>query len=180
MRRLAFVALFILSACSTVPVPDGFRMNKYKAPVPSYVPGGETISISEAVILKEKGAIFVDVIGSGKLLTPGIDDEWLVVRPHMSIPDSHWLPDVGRGALTTKQQAYFEQSLEALSDGDKTKPLVFFCLKSCWMSWNATKRAAAMGYQRLYWLPDGKDGWEAAGLPLKQVKPFSGGGVVSE
>ena len=39
------------------------------------------------------------------------------------------------------------------------------------MSWNAAKRALALGYKNVAWYPDGTDGWEAAGLPLHEAKP---------
>jgi PQQ-dependent catabolism-associated CXXCW motif protein len=41
----------------------------------------------------------------------------------------------------------------------------------CWMSWNAAKRAVALGYARVHWYPDGTDGWAAAGLPLAEARP---------
>jgi rhodanese-related sulfurtransferase len=39
------------------------------------------------------------------------------------------------------------------------------------MSWNAAKRALAMGYVNVAWYPEGTDGWEEAGLPLTEAKP---------
>jgi rhodanese-related sulfurtransferase len=39
------------------------------------------------------------------------------------------------------------------------------------MSWNAAKRALAMGYTNVAWYPEGTDGWEAAALPLQQATP---------
>jgi thioredoxin-related protein len=40
------------------------------------------------------------------------------------------------------------------------------------MSWNAVKRASALGYRNLYWYPEGSDGWAAAGLQLVTAKPI--------
>ena len=37
------------------------------------------------------------------------------------------------------------------------------------MSWNAAKRALALGYGNVAWFPDGTDAWEALGLPLSQA-----------
>jgi PQQ-dependent catabolism-associated CXXCW motif protein len=48
---------------------------------------------------------------------------------------------------------------------------VVYCLKDCWMSWNAAKRALAMGYTNVAWYPDGTDGWASADLPLEQATP---------
>ena len=39
------------------------------------------------------------------------------------------------------------------------------------MSWNAAKRALAMGYANIAWYPAGTDGWSAAGLPLQKAAP---------
>lgn len=173
MKRLGLLLiLFMLGSCSAVEAPEGFRMNRYKAPVPASVKGAKTIDVDEAVKLHQQGVIFIDVISSGQLLTRGIENDWLVVRPHSSIPKSLWLPDVGRGALTPDQASYFEQALLTISEGAKDKALVFFCLKSCWMSWNAAKRAAQMGYKNLYWFPDGKDGWAEAGYELSLIEPY--------
>ena len=49
--------------------------------------------------------------------------------------------------------------------------LVFYCLRSCWMSWNAARRALAIGYTNVVWYPDGTDGWEDALLPLADSTP---------
>jgi PQQ-dependent catabolism-associated CXXCW motif protein len=52
-----------------------------------------------------------------------------------------------------------------------TRPLVFYCQVDCWMSWNAAKRAIALGYARVHWYPDGTDGWSVANLPLAEAQP---------
>ena len=57
--------------------------------------------------------------------------------------------------------------LERLTGGDKAAPVVFYCDPSCWMSWNAAKRAVTeLGYTRVYWYPEGAQGWKEAGQPL--------------
>jgi PQQ-dependent catabolism-associated CXXCW motif protein len=68
-------------------------------------------------------------------------------------------------------QAYFEQGLARATQGDKSKPLVFYCRKDCWMSWNAAKRALALGYGAVNWYPDGTDGWAEAKQPLEPREP---------
>jgi PQQ-dependent catabolism-associated CXXCW motif protein len=49
--------------------------------------------------------------------------------------------------------------------------VVIYCLANCWMSWNAAKRASALGYSNVVWFPEGTDGWLAAGLPLQDAEP---------
>ena len=45
--------------------------------------------------------------------------------------------------------------------------MVFYCDANCWMSWNAAKRAMEeLGYSRVYWYPEGVQGWKRAGQPL--------------
>jgi PQQ-dependent catabolism-associated CXXCW motif protein len=46
---------------------------------------------------------------------------------------------------------------------------VFFCLKDCWMSWNAAKRALSLGYRNVMWFSEGTDGWQELGYPLIDV-----------
>ena len=48
--------------------------------------------------------------------------------------------------------------------------IVIYCLRDCWMSWNAAKRAMTMGYRNVVWYPDGTDGWEDALLTLAPCK----------
>jgi len=59
-----------------------------------------------------------------------------------------------------------------LSKGKHDAPLVFFCLKNCWMSWNAAKRALEYGYSNVMWYRDGSDGWQELGYPLAEVKKY--------
>ena len=59
-----------------------------------------------------------------------------------------------------------------LTGGDPAKPVVIYCLRDCWMSWNAAKRAVAWGYTNIIWYPDGTDGWQAADLAMEQAQPM--------
>jgi hypothetical protein len=47
----------------------------------------------------------------------------------------------------------------------------FIAFVTAGCSWNAAKRALALGYKNVAWYPDGTDGWEAAELPLQEAKP---------
>jgi PQQ-dependent catabolism-associated CXXCW motif protein len=89
----------------------------------------------------------------------------------MDIPGSIWLPDTGYGAIAAVTERYLHKGLERITNGDRAKWLVFYCLANCWMSWNAAKRALAMGYRNVAWYPEGTDGWQASGLPLQPAKP---------
>ena len=61
--------------------------------------------------------------------------------------------------------------LERLTGGDKALSLVIFCRADCWMSWNAARRAAALGYENVLWFPLGVEGWEEAGGTLVPILP---------
>jgi PQQ-dependent catabolism-associated CXXCW motif protein len=78
---------------------------------------------------------------------------------------------IGRGSLSSELEGYFRSHLEAATNGSRDVPVVFYCLADCWMSWNAAKRAASWGYKRIYWYPDGIDGWEAAKLLTADAVP---------
>lgn len=79
--------------------------------------------------------------------------------------------NVGYGVLAPAVEDYFKRNLEKLTGGDKSKAVVFYCLRDCWMSWNAAKRALTYGYTNVNWYPDGTDGWQEIGLPVTEVKP---------
>jgi PQQ-dependent catabolism-associated CXXCW motif protein len=155
--------------------PEGYRLDDYRAPTPETVPGGIVIDTEAAYKLWQAGgAIWVDVLPAPRrpenLLPQAL---WMPV-PRRNIPGSLWLPDVGRGALSPELEAYFRVHLEAAVEGVRDRPIVFYCLGDCWMSWNATKRAASWGYAYLYWYRDGIDAWEAAKLPTENAEPVSG------
>jgi PQQ-dependent catabolism-associated CXXCW motif protein len=173
MRRRA-LALLLLT-CGAAARAEEYRMGDYRAPVPESVPGGRTITTAEAQALHAEGsAVWIDVLPaprrpeglpSGSLWRPS---------PHHGIPGSLWLPDVGQGALATATEAWFRRMLEQATHGDTSRPIIFYCLADCWMSWNAAKRAAALGYRAVHWYPDGADGWEMAGLPTEILQPAPG------
>ncbi len=94
-------------------------------------------------------------------------------KPRFDIPGSLWLPDTGYGELAPVMLDYFRRGLDKALDG-RSRPLVFYCLKDCWMSWNAAKRALALGFSNVAWYPEGSDGWAAAGLPVEKRTPEPG------
>jgi len=153
------------------PEPDRYRTDHYRAPVPQTLHGARVVTTAQAAALwKRGGAVFVDVLPRPPKpkLPPGTlwRDE-----PRRDIPGSIWLPDTGYGALAPPTEAYLRKGLVKATGGDRAKALVIYCLRDCWMSWNAARRALAMGYRNVIWYPAGTDGWSSAGLPLKETKP---------
>ena len=172
---LALGASAALADSATVPEPSDYRLDNYRAPTPATVAGGQAITTEEAASLwRDHRALFIDVLPAPRRPEAlRADTLWKPV-PHRDIPGSLWLPETGRGALSPALEAYFTQTLDAAAHGDKSRALVFYCLADCWMSWNAAKRAAADGYQHVFWYRDGTDAWEAAQLPTEEIAPAPG------
>jgi PQQ-dependent catabolism-associated CXXCW motif protein len=170
---MGLVALATTGAWSqnAPPEPAGYRMQDYRGPTPATLSGARVVTTAEAEELWKSGAAFVDVlphVPRPANLPPGTI--WRQ-KPRMNIPGSIWLPDTGYGALAAVTERYLGTGLERITNGDRARALVIYCLQDCWMSWNAAKRALAMGYANVAWYPEGTDGWETFGLPLKEAKP---------
>lgn len=147
-------------------------MEAYRAPVPATLKGATVVDTAKAYDLwTRKTAAFIDALPHAPKPEGLPKNVVWREQPRSDIPGSLWLPDTGYGALSEATQNYLEKGLEKASGGEKKKPLVFYCLKNCWMSWNAAKRAMTLGYVNVFWYPDGSDGWEAAKHPLEDRKP---------
>lgn len=152
--------------------PAGYRMEEYRAPVPDTLVGARVVTTAEAELLwREKKAVFFDVMpNTPKPANLPAGTIWRdTVRT--AIPDSIWLPNVGYGAIPKETADYFRSGLEAHAES-KAATVLFYCMTDCWMSWNAAKRAIEWGYTSVLWYPAGADGWEKAGLPVVETKPY--------
>jgi len=152
--------------------PDEYRTDNYRAPTPLSLKGARTISTPEAEALwRDKAAVFVDVMPRAP--RPANLPAGTIWRdkPRSDIPGSAWLPDTGYGQLATATETYLVTALATLTGGDRARALVFYCLRDCWMSWNAARRAVSWGYTQVIWYPDGTDGWQEADLPLEAAQP---------
>jgi len=159
-------------AGDAVPEPEGYRTDNYRSAVPRTLAGAVSVPMPDAAkSLRDAGAVFIDVYPRAPK-PPNLPAATVWREPsHRSIPGAYWLPNVGYGNISEEMAGYFSRSLERLSAGRKDMPMVFFCLSDCWMSWNAAKRAMAMGYTAVHWFPDGTDGWELIGEPLTNLTP---------
>lgn len=159
----------------TVEEPGAYREDAYRAPVPATLAGATVVSTAGAHALWESGgAAFIDVLPRPP--KPANLPEGTVwnEKPRISIERAIWLPNTGYGKLADTTLAYFSAGLEKATGSDKAKGLLFFCLPDCWMSWNAAKRALELGYAKVYWYPEGSEGWAAAGYPTVQLQPEPG------
>jgi len=147
---------------------DGYRIGLYRSPTPDQLQGATIVDTPalQALLGQTPRPLLIDVYRRQWLQGQFIEDQ-----PHENLPGSHWLANTGDGELTPQWQDYFAANLKKLTAGDPTQPLVFYCRSDCWLSWNAVKRAATMGYKTLYWYRDGLDAWQAANLPVSPSRP---------
>jgi PQQ-dependent catabolism-associated CXXCW motif protein len=162
-----------LSSDTFVAEPGGYRADDYNRPVPKTLNGVKAVIDAEAAkkLLESGSAVFIDV--HPRAPKPANLPATTIWREpqHRSIKGAVWLPNVGFGQLSGPVQDYFEAELVRLSRGNKSQPLVMFCLRDCWMSWNASKRAMALGYTSVYWFSEGTDAWEESGYELTVLSP---------
>jgi PQQ-dependent catabolism-associated CXXCW motif protein len=152
--------------------PEGYWEGSVDAPTPATLHGGGVIHVEDVQALLRQGkAVAVDVSNTPRRpaeLAPGAP--WLPL-PHRAIPDALWLPGVGAGTLTQEIDDFYRSRLGRATAGNVDVPLVVYCHENCWLSWNAAKRAIGYGYRRVYWFPDGIEGWTAAGKETKVAAP---------
>jgi quinoprotein dehydrogenase-associated probable ABC transporter substrate-binding protein/PQQ-dependent catabolism-associated CXXCW motif protein len=156
-----------------VPEPAGYRLADYRAPVPAALAGARVVTTAQlqALIGAAAPPLLIDVLPAPR--PPANRPPGSIWRPapRADIPGSVWLPNVGYGELPGEFEGWFRDNLARLTEGDRSRQMIFYCQANCWMSWNAAKRALAYGYANIVWYPEGTDGWRAAGLPLVAAEP---------
>jgi PQQ-dependent catabolism-associated CXXCW motif protein len=164
-----------ISAKSNVaaPEPSGYWTGPINSAVPLTISGGTVLRHARQLraLMRQGGAIVVDVSNAAhrpENLAPGAP--WLPL-PHRAIPGSLWIPGVGLGEIPVSVDDFYRQRLAAASGAHLARPLVIYCHRSCWLSWNAAKRAISYGYSKVYWFRDGVEGWKAAGYRTAVVEP---------
>ena len=153
--------------------PAGYWTGPVNAPVPLTITGGTVIRNAHELraLMKRVSPIVVDVSNAPRRpesLAPGAP--WLPL-PHRAIPGSLWIADVGLGEIPVSVDDFFRQRLAQATDDHLARPLVIYCHRTCWLSWNAAKRAISYGYRDVYWFRDGIEGWKAAGYRTAVIKP---------
>ncbi len=153
--------------------PGTYRTSEFRAPVPCSLTGATVVSTEELRILMERDApVLVDVFPAPRppAGTGSAGHLWFPPS-RRSLPAAVWLPNVGLGVLPIEEERYFRANLEHLTRGDRTRIVVFFCLRNCWLSWNAARRAVSWNYTSVIWYPEGTDGWSVAGHELIKISP---------
>lgn len=170
---LGLIACVLAQPLWAIDEPEGYRQSDYDAPVPDTVSGGLRIEDEAAFALWRTGMVaFIDVMPTLKRPKGLPEDAIWKGRSRNSVPGAIWLPDAGFGTLDAKAEDQFRAGLEAATQGNPDAPVVFLCRADCWMSWNASKRAIAWGYTRVFWYAFGSTGWEFQNYPVERLKPF--------
>jgi quinoprotein dehydrogenase-associated probable ABC transporter substrate-binding protein/PQQ-dependent catabolism-associated CXXCW motif protein len=156
----------------SVPEPDGYRIERYLAPVPDSLEGGEVVTTAELEqLIESERPVLIDVLQRTEPEGADADLPWMQ-QTREDIPGSAWLPNVGYGELSAELGEYLETSLQKLTGGDESKPIVVYSDANSWMSYNAAKRAIhELGYSNVYWYPEGVQGWQQRGLPVTEAEP---------
>jgi len=158
---------------------EQYRGLPYHAPTTQIPPLGvrKVAAIDLKKMLKlavEDRPLLVDVYGAiFREESLDFDGAWLVSTPRKNIPDSVWLPNVGKETLNPVIKLYFDNNLKKLTNNDTNKMLVFYCIEDCWMAWNAAKRAKEWGYVNVLWFREGVDGWKDINEPLEESEPIN-------
>ncbi len=150
---------------------DGYRESRFRAELPAAHPEAATLD-TEALqqLMETRRPVLIDVMPMMILERPELHAGLPPGTPRVSLPGAVWLPNVGLPALDEELNRYFCGHLQALTGGDRDRPVVFFCISDCWMAWNAARRASRYGHRAVYWYRDGTDAWADDGRPTELVK----------
>ena len=134
-----------------VAATDRLHTGPLHGPTPSSIPGAQLITTQGLVELLKIAAgrvLVFDVLGSNERLPGALN----AVPAHQP------------GTFDDAVQREFGQYLQQVTQGQKDRPMVFYCQSTqCWMSYNAALRASRMGYSQVLWYRGGIESWKAAG-----------------
>ncbi len=141
--------------------------------MPATLAGGKVINSARQLrsLLSVPATVIVDVSNAPRRpdnLASGAP--WLPL-PHQAIPGSLWIPGAGLGEIPPAVADFFRKQLAAATQNDATRQVIIYCHRTCWLSWNAAKRAIDYGYRNVYWYRDGIEGWKAAHFPTAVIEP---------
>ena len=167
-----FWALTSLTAVAA-PEPAGYWTGDINAPVPATIRGGKVIHARQlSKMLQARHVVVVDVSNAPRRpenLATGAP--WLPPA-HPGIPAALWLPGTGLGNPPDAVDTFFRAQLAEATHMDFSQPIAIYCHERCWLSWNAAKRAISYGYRHVMWMPEGIEGWRAAGLTTVDLQPL--------
>jgi PQQ-dependent catabolism-associated CXXCW motif protein len=146
--------------------PEGYWTGPVNGAVPATLRGATVLKTDElTTLLKTEKVVLIDASNAPlrpEKLAPNAP--WMPT-PHPIIPESLWIAGSGMGEITPAIDAIYRAHLAEATGENLDMPIVVYCHERCWLSYNAAKRALSYGYSKVYWYPDGIEGWRAAGLP---------------
>lgn len=175
-RRVAVAAALLALAAATgarayempptvapghVPEPQGLYQGGMHGYTPNGVTGGKVLDTAGlAALIAARQPLLLDVAEKDRK-PPSMAPGMIWAPTHRSIPGAVFLQGGGSGTSDPAYAAAFKARVDALTGGDKAKPIVTFCHPDCWGSYNAAKRLIGLGYTQVYWYRDGVEGWQA-------------------
>ena len=176
MRFLPLLLLLAALATSSddVKEPEGFWSGPINSDVPETISGGKVLHVRELTqLLEQTKPVVIDVSNEPKRPPDMAPDAVWLPLPQQVIPGSAWLPGVGMADIAPETDALFRKYLSQSTGNDLDHAVVIYCHERCWLSWNAAKRAISYGYRRVYWFPEGIEGWRASGKSTVVAKPWT-------
>ncbi|WP_325890950.1 rhodanese-like domain-containing protein [Grimontia sp. NTOU-MAR1] len=173
IKEISFICAILCAfhitsiSAETIPEPNSYRTENYRAAVPETLTGGQVIDSAEqlAAFIDARRPILIDVFpapNKPKDLSP--DTLW-IEPSRETLPGAIWLANVGHGIAPDSLIQLLKTSLP------NNTPMVVFCEPNCWHSWNAGKRAIELGAKDVYWYRAGVKGWKEAGYALETQHP---------
>ena len=179
MRNLLIHIVFIFS--STLSLANdredfdplsGYRIDHYRYPIDRQLDRGQTIENEQHLNqLIVDGALLIDVAPLPRYFWIEDLKAWQLPNQYFSLPGAIWLPNVGRGKLDQSTTRYLKSNLQKHQSNDRA--IIVFCFEDCWMSWNATRRIAELGYENVFWYPKGVTGRRTDQLQIIEPELFS-------
>lgn len=131
--------------------PQAQLQQTLHGPTPTSIPGGQVITTDGLLGLiqqsQQNGLLIFHVLGPGNTI-PGALNAAPASQP---------------GTFSDRTQQEFGQFLQQVTQGNKARPLVFYCMNTqCWMSYNAALRAINMGFGNVLWYRGGIEAWQQA------------------
>lgn len=134
--------------------PQSQLQQTMHGPTPTSIPGGQVITTDRVIALVQQGMQG----GAGAPLV------FHVLGPGPTLPGAqNAAPASQAGSFDDRTQQEFGQYLQQVTQGDKARPMIFYCMNTqCWMSYNAALRAIRMGFTNVLWYRGGIEAWQQA------------------
>jgi len=143
-----------------VPPQSQLHAGAMHGPTPTRIPGGQVITTQQLAAMMQQGqgqpdsALLFHVLGSPPMIPGAIQAA----------------PASAPGSFSDQTQQEFGQFLQQTTQGNRARPLVFYCQSTqCWMSYNAALRAINMGFTRVLWYRGGIEAWQQSGQSMPAV-----------